>query len=117
MNQLEQQLNEIISTHDTQNAKLQEIKEEIIKTKNAFLAYNYAMEFEDETKQLQKIVIKSGNANLIYLFARDVFQADIEKLEKAIIETQNIEEMQHFADIEGVNRKKILKKIKQIQEL
>ena len=68
MNQLEQQLNEIISTHDTQNAKLQEIKEEIIKTKNAFLAYNYAMEFEDETKQLQKIVIKSGNANLIYLF-------------------------------------------------
>ena len=117
MQQLEQQLNDIIAAHDATNPQLAAIKAEIIKTKNAQLAYNYAMEFEDESSQLQKIVIKSQNAHLIYLFARDVFGADIEKLEKHIIELQDIQQMQNFADyVEGANRKKIVKKIKQLQE-
>ena len=115
-NNLEELLNNAILLQDSTNPQLQLIKEEIIKNKDANLAYKYAMEFEDETKQLQKIVIKSKDAHLIYLFARDVFNADIEKLEKAIIESEDVTNMQNFADIEGANRKKILKKIKQLQE-
>lgn len=114
MESLETMFEEAIETNNAE--QLAQIKQEIIKNKNATLAYKFAMECEDETKHLQKIVIKSGDAQLIYLFARDVFGAEIEKLEKAIIETENTEVMQNFADIEGANRKKLLKKIKQIEE-
>lgn len=114
MNDIEELLNNAIETNN--KAELEQIKAEIIKTKNAPLAYKYALECEDETKQLQKIVIKNQDAHLIYLFARDVFDAEIEKLEKAVIETENTEVIKNFANLENANRKKLLKKIKQIEE-
>ncbi len=112
--ELEEQFEQAFSNNDFE--QLETIKAKIIKEKNAPLAYKFAVECEDETSQLQKIVIKSGNAQLIYLFARDVFGAEIEKLEKAIIETENVDAINNFANLEGANRKKLLKKIKQIEE-
>ena len=117
MNELEELLEQVIQNKETNQDTLDKIKKEILKQKDASLAYTYAMEFEDEDASLQKLVIKQADAHLIYLFARDVFNADIQKLENAILKTENTEEIANFANyVEGSNRKKLLKKIKQIEE-
>lgn len=117
MNEIEQRLEQAISDNETDKEVLEKIKKDIIKQKNAMLAYKFAMEFEDEDCSLQKLVIKQNDAHIIYLFARDVFNADILKLENAILKTLNIQEIDNFANyVEGANRKKLLKKIKQFEE-
>ena len=110
-------LEQAIENKEDSAENLNKLKKEILKQKNAECAYKFAMEFEDEDYLLQKLVIKQNDAHIIYLFARDVFNADISKLENAILKTENIEEITNFANyVEGANRKKLLKKAKQIEE-
>ena len=117
MEELKEALEQAISNQEKNSDVLLKIKKDIIKCKSAELAYLYAMEFEDEDSSLQKLVIKQNEAHYIYLFARDVFNADISKLENAILKTENIEERNNFANyVEGANRKKLLKKTKQMEE-
>ena len=57
-------------------------------------------------------VINSKLANFIYLFAKNIKGANIEKLEDGIIETQNIEWIYQFAkNIKGANIEKLEDKI------
>ena len=117
MTDIQNLLEQAIENKEENEEVLSKLKKEIIKQKDAECAYKFAMEFEDEEYTLQKLVIKQNDAHIIYLFARDVFNADISKLENAILKTENTEEITNFANyVEGANRKKLLKKVKQIEE-
>ena len=117
MSELEERLEQAISNNETNEEILQKLKKDILIEKNPMLAYMFAMEFEDEDFSLQKLVIKQNDAHTIYLFARDVFNADLTKLENAILKTEDTTEILNFANsVEGANRKKLLKKVKQFEE-
>ena len=58
--------------------------------------------------KLENAIIATGDAEYIYLFARDVKGANISKLEDAIIATDDAEYIFYFArDIEGANISKL----------
>ena len=117
MSELKTLLEQAINNKETNIEVLTKLKKDILKNKDSELAYLFAMEFEDSDKTLEKLVIKQNDAHFIYLFARDVFNANISKLENAIIKTENINEINNFADyVEGASRKKLLKKVKLLEE-
>ena len=69
-------------------------------------------------EKLQDAVIATNNAPYIYTFARDIQGANIEKLQDAVIATNNAEDIYDFAkDIKGANVRKLWKVIKTTKDL
>ena len=74
-------------------------------------AYLFSKRWKSRTgynlKRLQRIVILSGNAEVAYLFARDISGASLDKLEKVVVEAGDPKWMKLFANLPGA-RKKLL---------
>jgi hypothetical protein len=92
------------------SSKVEKFKEMIIKSKRPRFLYElakYLLTSRKEMAKIEKLIISSGSPTYLRLFARDIIGANIEKLEEAILETQNMVGIEKFA--KAVPRSKLAK--------
>ena len=76
---------------------LNDLTEEIIKTKNIEYIFKLALYIKNAPiDKLADTMIKTGNIEYIYFFAKDIENAPINKLAKAIIETNDAQHIRLF---------------------
>lgn len=68
------------------NLKLDQIQEEIIRTNNTAHAYFFAFETNYKIHKMQAVVLKNADPKYLYKFARFIPQADIKKIAKILAE-------------------------------
>ena len=81
----------------------------VIESKNMENIYNWAKDIKDANiEKLEDAIIQGGEAKWIYLFAKNIKGANIKKLEDAIIQIENAEYVYIFTrDIKEANVEKL----------
>jgi len=96
--------------------KARELEKAVIKDNNPFLAFHLAREisvFHLSTKKLENFVINNASSDLIYRYARDVKNANINKLQNALISKKDTIALAKFAIfVRGSDKRIILDIIK-----
>ena len=81
-------------------AQVKELEDYIFTTRNTYMALRLAYELEFirvRTTRIENYICKTGNGRLIYRFACNIGKANIKKLQHAIIQSNDYEEMARFA--------------------
>ena len=91
--------------------QVKELEDYIFETKNTYMALRLAYELEFigvRTTRIENYICKTGNGRLIYRFASNIEKSNIQKLQNAIIESNDFEEMARFACfVNGADKNKI----------
>lgn len=82
---------------------------------NAYTLYTFCNKYQnvegllsqEDIEFAENLVIKNGNFDTIYYFARDIENINITKLEDAIIQSANPYKIYEFAKLKGVNIEKM----------
>ncbi|MGN1227693.1 MAG: hypothetical protein ACI4TX_03525, partial [Christensenellales bacterium] len=91
---------EFISFIDSVN--LEAHKNLILGEEEGYACYLYCKKFQPFGKELEKfqdIIIESEDAELAYLFARDIYEADLIKLGDVVLENGDVEDIMSFASL------------------
>ena len=84
--------------------KHDEFKQKIIDEEEPYACYLYCLKFQPYGKELrpfQDIVIENGDMNTIYLFAKDIYDADVCALAKVAFDFGGSDDMINFACLVG----------------
>ena len=65
-------------------------EEEIIKNKDAGLAYFFSSDFNYKLYKMQNIILEIKNPKYCFLFAKNIINADVKALQNIILNSKNL---------------------------
>jgi geranylgeranyl pyrophosphate synthase len=82
-----------------EGSDVSKFKDVILASKKPRYLFELAKHTEDlaEIQIIQDLIITSGSFTYMRMFAEKIKSADIEKIERAILDTDNVEEIKKFA--------------------
>lgn len=93
---------------DQYQANMTALQEKIIANNDAAMAYYFACDIGHQNYKMQQVIIKSKSAQYGILFAINIINADINALQKMILESNDLEAICQLACyVPNVNIKKI----------
>ena len=90
------------------SSELEELQEEIIKNKDAGLAYFFSCDFNYQLYKMQNIILEIKNPKYCFLFAKNIINADVKALQNIILNSKNLKYITKLGCyVKNVNLKKI----------
>lgn len=90
------------------NFQLDQIQKEIIKSRDAALAFFFALFIGYKTDIMQELIIETKNSKYAYAFASSILGSDVDRLQEIVIASKNIKYICQFGcNVNGADLKRI----------